>query len=233
MRVARMGLSIGLALALGGLSVGCQNKLYEENQKLHTQNRELQQELTDRSPAPPTPVQLAPEPAKPAELPPMPSIVRSAPSNSAPPPAAAPAPAPTPADNGLAGLETLVDPQAGTTTVNFVGDALFDPGKATLKETAKASLDKVAAALKKQYSGKTVRVQGHTDSDPIRHSKWASNQALSQARAEAVQKYLVSKGVDATRITAEGFGDAKPKDPGNTSTAKAKNRRVEIVVVTR
>jgi len=233
MRVARMGLSIGLALALGGLSVGCQNKVYDENQKLHAQNRELQQQLTDRTPSPVAPVQLAPEPVKQPEpaLPPMPSIVRSAPSTPAPPPAAAPAPAPS--DNGLAGLETIVDPQAGTTTVNFVGDALFDPGKATLKETAKASLDKVAAALKKQYTGKTVRVQGHTDSDPIKHSKWASNQALSQARAEAVQKYLVSRGVDATRITAEGFGDAKPKDPTNTSTAKAKNRRVEIVVVTR
>ena len=76
-------------------------------------------------------------------------------------------------------------------------------------------------------------MQGHTDSDPIKHSKWASNQELSKARAEAVRKYLLDKGVDASHVAAEGLGDSKPKDAGTTAAAKAKNRRVEIVVVTR
>jgi flagellar motor protein MotB len=98
-----------------------------------------------------------------------------------------------------------------------------------LKESSKASLDKVAAALKKQYPGKPVKVQGHTDADPIVHSKWSSNMELSKARADAVRSYLVAKGVDGGSVIAEGFGESKPKDPRE----KSKNRRVEIVVVTR
>jgi flagellar motor protein MotB len=72
-------------------------------------------------------------------------------------------------------------------------------------------------------------VQGHTDADPIVHSKWSSNMELSKVRAEAVRKYLVEKGLDGGSIISEGFGESKPKDPRD----KSKNRRVEIVVVTR
>jgi chemotaxis protein MotB len=140
---------------------------------------------------------------------------------------AAPLP-PMAADNGLSGLDVTENKAAGTTTVNFLGDALFDSGKATLKETAKANLDKVAAALKKQYAGKQVRVEGHTDSDPIVHSKWKSNMELSKARADAVRDYLVKKGVDAAIVSTQGYGESKPK-----GADKAKNRRVEIVVVSR
>ena len=83
--------------------------------------------------------------------------------------------------------------------------------------------------MKKQYAGKPVHVQGHSDSDPIKHSTWKSNQELSEARAKAVRDYLVSKGVSMSHVTAEGFGDSKPKSP----TDKAKNRRVEVVVLTK
>jgi OOP family OmpA-OmpF porin len=59
-------------------------------------------------------------------------------------------------------------------------------------------------------------------------SRWKSNQELSEARADAVKKYLVSKGLDANMVTVTGLGSTKPK-----SNDKAANRRVEIVVVTR
>lgn len=230
MRVSRTGLLVGSFVSLLGLSAGCQDKVAAENKKLWGQNRELQQQLDEKNAAAQaTPVTI--EPARPPEPPP---VTRVTPPPPPPlPPASPPPPTPTPADNGLAGLDTVVDKQAGTTTVNFVGDALFDPGRATLKNSAKAGLNKVAAALKKQYAGKPVQVQGHSDSDPIKRSNWASNQALSKARADAVRKYLLDQGVESDRVSSEGFGDAKPKDPANTATAKAKNRRVEIVVVER
>jgi flagellar motor protein MotB len=172
-----------------------------------------------------------------------------------PPPAPAPAPAqpqPEPAANVISpvkpavsiGGPSTVTPEAavdlgsndvsfdratGTTTVNFVGDALFDSGKATLKDSAKKNLDKMAAALKKQYAGKSVKVNGFSDSDPIRHSKWKSNQELSEARAKAVRDYLVLKGVNGSLVSFTGFGEAQPK----STTDKAKNRRVEIQVASR
>ncbi len=220
--VSVLGITV---LSLGG--TGCQNKVYDENVKLREQNRELQARLDEHQTAAPT---VLPDPVRPAPPPQPAVVVTPPPAPIAPPPVPA---APAPTDNPFNGLDATVDAKAGTTTVNFVGDALFDPGQAIIKQSAKANLDKVAAALKKQYNGKSVRVQGHTDSDPIKHSKWKDNNELSRARADAVKNYLIGKGVDASLVTSEGFGSDKPKDPGTTTAAKAKNRRVEIVVVTR
>jgi flagellar motor protein MotB len=215
-------------------SVGCQSKVADQRDDLYHENKELRAQLEARNtpgnnlgPAIAPPEQRAPvvavregpttQPARYTITPPAPTA-----------PPAAPMPAPR---NDLAetGQDVTTDPVAGTTTVHLVGDALFDPGRATLKETAKAGLDKIAAAIKKQFPGKSVKVQGHTDADPIVHSKWASNMELSKARAEAVRKYLVEKGLDGGSIISEGFGETKPKD----AREKSKNRRVEIVVVTR
>jgi chemotaxis protein MotB len=224
MRVMRNGMWAAAVLGIAGIGAGCQNKLHDENVKLREQNREQQARIDELRNGREQP---APEVIKPEPAPETPKPVTPPPAPEKPVAVTPPAP-PPPADNGLGGLDTTVDVRAGTTTVNFVGDALFDSGQAILKQTAKKSLDQVAAALKKQYAGKPVKIQGHTDSDPIRKSKWKDNQELSQARASAVRDYLVSKGVDATVVTAEGFGSTKPKDPAD----KAKNRRVEIVVIT-
>lgn len=105
------------------------------------------------------------------------------------------------------------------------GDVLFDSGQATLKSTAKKELDGIANRIKSDHSGQRVRVEGYTDSDPIKKSKWGSNDALSEARADSVRKYLVSKGISSSRVSAVGMGSAKPK------STKKDSRRVEIVVV--
>ena len=222
MRLVRIGLLAGWVVSMVGVGVGCQNKLAEENRQFREQNRELQAKLDERNALSQQPPPLGVEPIRPAEPPPRLVVAPTQPERAAPPPA------PPPAADPLAGLDTSVDPVAGTTTVNFVGDALFDPGQAILKADAKANLNKVAGVLKKQWAGKTVKVQGHTDSDPIKVSKWKSNQELSVARADAVKKYLVSKGLDANKVSVQGFGADRPK-----SNDKAQNRRVEIVVVTR
>lgn len=113
----------------------------------------------------------------------------------------------------------------GQMRARLSGDVLFDPGQATLKSSAKKSLDRIASEIKSQYRNDSIRVEGHTDSDPIRKAKFASNQALSEARAESVRKYLISKGVSSGRIDAVGYGSSKPK------SSKAASRRVEIVIL--
>lgn len=213
MRSVVNGRTVLLLAAVLLAGAGCANRMHDENEQLHHQNRELQAQLdaqraqgaSDDAPVEPAPLQ-----------------------PQAPAPATQPVLTRTPAPIDVPGTETTQDPVAGTMTVRVPGDVLFDPGRAVVRDQAKGTLDKVAAALKKDYSGKQIRVEGHTDSDPIRVSRWKSNQELSEARADAVKKYLVSKGVDASMVNISGFGSARPK-----SNDKAANRRVEIVVVTR
>lgn len=125
---------------------------------------------------------------------------------------------------GIEGVGSTRGP-GGEVIVDIVGDVLFDSGKVTLKNTAKQTLDRVAGVINSSYAGRTIRVEGHTDSDPIRKSQWKTNERLSAERALAVEEYLVSKGVDKTRMYIAGFADARPK--GN----KAQSRRVEIVIL--
>ena len=132
------------------------------------------------------------------------------------------------ADPQIAGLASTYDKAKRELTVTLQSDVLFAPGSADLKPEAKATLDKVVAAVKKDYPGKKIRIQGHTDKDPIVRStdKWIDNMDLSQNRAGAVARYLLLKGVDMKNVVTVGFGDSKPK------ASKAASRRVEIVVVT-
>lgn len=129
----------------------------------------------------------------------------------------------------IAGLETTYDAAKGELTVNVPGDVLFDSGRDALKPASLKTLDKVIAALQKDYAGKKIRVEGHTDVDPIRTTKghFFDNLDLSLNRAAAVSRYLIKHGIPAKEIATAGFGDTHPK------ATKAKSRRVEIVVVMR
>ena len=206
-------LAAALLMPLAG--AGCANRMHDENQQLHQQNRELQAELDARR-ANGTGDDDTMVEAPPAPTPPAPQA------------ATQPAVTQTPPPIDVPGTTTEQNEAAGTMTVRVPGDVLFDAGKATVRQQARGTLDKVAAALKRDYSGRQIRVEGHTDSDPIKLSRWKSNQDWSVARAEAVKQYLVSKGVDAGMVTTQGFGSDRPK-----SNDKAANRRVEIVVLTR
>lgn len=209
----KMGLSAAVLLSM--LSAGCQNKLYDENKKLYDENKALRAQ-NDQMRMQPQPVVQQPVQQSP------PVQVITAPTTQ--PLVTAP---PSSPPEQIGGLETEVNPEKGTTTVRLPSDVFFDPGQATLKQSAKASLDKVVVALRKQFAGKRVEVDGHTDSQPIRVSRWNSNQELSEARAKAVKDYLVAHGIDSSRVTIRGFGDTRPR-----GTDMAKNRRVEIVVMT-
>lgn len=113
---------------------------------------------------------------------------------------------------------------AGQPQATLSGDVLFASGSADIKADARKSLDRVATEIKREYSGANIRVEGYTDSDPIKRSKWGTNEKLSQARADAVKKYLSTKGIKSSRIETMGYGSAKPK------STKAQSRRVEIIV---
>jgi len=120
----------------------------------------------------------------------------------------------------------------GITTVTLPDTILFDSGKATLKASSRRVLDKIASVLNRDYAGQTIRVEGHTDNEPIRKTKhlWQDNWDLSCNRAMAVVRYLTSKGVDPKRIYAAGFSYYKPVASNQTASGRSKNRRVAIVV---
>jgi len=127
---------------------------------------------------------------------------------------------------GFEGIDGVtVGRTAGEVTVGIAGDVLFASGSATLRPEARASLDRVVANIRSQYGGKTIRVEGHTDTDPIRKSKWETNERLSAERAMAVQAYLVSKGLDRKQVYSAAFADTRPRG------SKKDSRRVEIVII--
>jgi outer membrane protein OmpA-like peptidoglycan-associated protein len=132
-----------------------------------------------------------------------------------------------PVDDGDFGPGTTTRRDHGDLVVEVAGDVLFDSGSIVLKSSAKRTLDQVARRISNDYSGNTVRVEGHTDTDPIKKtkSKYQDNEELSAQRALAVERYLVSKGVASRRIYSAAFGPSKPK-----GTKKA-SRRVEIVIL--
>ena len=121
----------------------------------------------------------------------------------------------------------------------FSSEVLFPKGSAELTEEGKRELDKIANALLEIAQqippdiNWILRVDGHTDSDPISTPQFPSNWELSTARALSVVKYLISKGVPPERLAATGFGQYHPIDPRDTEEAKARNRRIELKLTQR
>ena len=113
---------------------------------------------------------------------------------------------------------------ADRVTVRVPGDVLFSPGKAMLRRQAKKTLSEIADVLKRDYASNTVLISGHTDTDPIKKSKWTDNLELSLQRAAAVHRYLQQQGADPSRMHAVGRGAWHPQ------STKKKSRRVEIEV---
>jgi len=127
------------------------------------------------------------------------------------------------------GLEVTQD--ARGVTVTLPDTILFDSGKAVLKSGSKATLDRIASVIQRDYGGRVVRVEGHTDADPIKKSGWKDNWELSCERALAVVRHLTSSGgLSPKLVYAAGYGEHLPRDSNATAAGKARNRRVEIVI---
>lgn len=115
--------------------------------------------------------------------------------------------------------------------VTIVTDqVMFASGKAELQSGGGAILDIIGKALKDtKYN---IQIEGHTDSRPISNAKYASNWELSTARATNVLRYLVDHdGLSSTRLSAAGYADTHPVSTGTSDADLAKNRRVEIVIL--
>jgi outer membrane protein OmpA-like peptidoglycan-associated protein len=109
--------------------------------------------------------------------------------------------------------------------VTLSGGILFDTGKTALKPGAKATLKKIAAQIATDPSLK-IAVEGHTDNVGGK----ATNQALSEKRADAVKDYLVSAGIPEDHISASGKGEESPIVTNKTAAGRQQNRRVELVI---
>jgi large repetitive protein len=103
----------------------------------------------------------------------------------------------------------------------------FDTGSDNISGRSQALVDRIAEKIKANPGVKRIRIEGHTDD--VGGAK--KNQELSQARAESVRNYLIKKGVEPERLQAVGYGDTRPLDKRKTSDARAKNRRVEFIIV--
>jgi len=121
----------------------------------------------------------------------------------------------------------------GKLTVNMVEAVLFDSGKAEVKKEGLVVLQKVVDVLK-DAKDKVIRVEGHTDNVPIAGALarvYPTNWELSAARAVNVTRFLQAQGIDPAQLSAVGYGEFKPVADNETKEGKAKNRRIEIVLI--
>jgi len=102
----------------------------------------------------------------------------------------------------------------------------FESGSAKLTPDSLAILDQVAVSLR-DWPNVRVEIGGHTDSN----GKESENMSLSQARAESVRDYLVSQGIDDSRLVAKGYGESEPVADNKFPDGRAKNRRVELTKI--
>ncbi|MBJ6802729.1 OmpA family protein [Geomonas propionica] len=121
----------------------------------------------------------------------------------------------------------------GKLTVNMVDSVLFDSGKAEVKPEGLVVLQKVVDILK-TVKDKAVRIEGHTDNVQIvgqLAKRYPTNWELSAARAINVTRYLQQQGLDPALLAAVAYGEFKPVAANDTDEGRAKNRRIEIVLV--
>ena len=129
-------------------------------------------------------------------------------------------------DGWLAPKAAAAAPSVTQSKITLQADTLYDFDKATLKPEGQATLDKIAKDLSKIKLEVIIAV-GNTDSVGTD----AYNMALGQRRAQSVKAYLVSKGVDGSRIYTESKGKSNPVASNATAEGRAKNRRTDIEVV--
>ena len=137
--------------------------------------------------------------------------------------------------SAVRGLIPNVDVQGRDKEVVFTieNSILFKPGSSDLSLSAKSTLNKVVALINEKYPNYYVRVEGFTDDQPIRRTKdkWDDNWDLSGGRAQVVLHYLLERHIAPSDLSFAGYGQERPAVSGGNEGARAKNRRVQIVVI--
>ena len=113
--------------------------------------------------------------------------------------------------------------------VNIRSDVLFASGSAALSTPARDAIDQLATVLRELPN--ELRIEGHTDNQPIASALFPSNWELSGARAASVIRLLEGRGVDPRRMAAIGFGDKRPVAANATPAGRSTNRRVMLVIL--
>ncbi len=121
----------------------------------------------------------------------------------------------------------------------FQSEVLFDQGQASIGNSGKEQLQKLAITLADIATkipddiNWVLQVEGHTDDIPIRAGRFADNWDLSTERALSVVRFLANQGLPAKRLAATGYGEFQPLDPGNNDDARQRNRRIELKITQR
>ncbi len=115
--------------------------------------------------------------------------------------------------------------------MRFPADVLFDAGKTTIKPKAEKVIKEIAKAFNEWGEGFILRIDGHTDEQPIKVSPFADNWQLGAERARAVLKIIVAEDVAPERMFITSYSMYKPMDPAHGEASWKKNRRVEISLI--
>jgi len=114
--------------------------------------------------------------------------------------------------------------------IRFRDSVLFDTGRADIRPDGAVLIDAIGSYLSKVPNH--VRIEGHADNVPIRNSRYPSNWELSTARATSVIQYLLTKtDISPERLSAAGYGEYRPVAPNDTPENRARNRRVDLVLL--
>jgi len=110
-------------------------------------------------------------------------------------------------------------------------DIFFDSGKVTLKPGVTDQLKGLAEVFAEKYADTELAIEGHTDNDPIKVSGWADNWQLSCERARVILNVLEKEGIPSEKMHIVGYSMYRPEADNSTKEGKAKNRRVELRIV--
>jgi chemotaxis protein MotB len=136
-------------------------------------------------------------------------------------------------DHGFAKLVSTKIDQRGLVVRLLTDGVLFDSGQAQLKPQGLPLLAEISKLLASADIVNPVRVEGNTDDVAIHSAQYPSNWELSTARADAVLEFLLGHGVVPKRLSATGYGDVNPVASNETTTGRATNRRVDLVILRR
>jgi|GEM_PF-1084027 len=124
-------------------------------------------------------------------------------------------------------ISTPPEPRIVENKIILMGKIFYDTAKSTIKSESYPILDDVVDVLNKNPNVSLVEIQGHCDS----RGGDVYNRRLSDSRAHSARNYIMSKGIEGSRLTARGYGESQPIASNSTAAGMAQNRRTEFVIL--